>query len=196
MTSQTRNMAKNTSKTKKATKVLTFSLLASLLSSVQAQETQKADYFCGVDTPEAAQSIETIIPALYQIVSGDAGAKKDWPLMKSLFAPDAIVTPVFHKKGIPQASITSVDEFITLNKQIFKNINFYETEVKQTSLVYGHMATILSHYESRDDHNKEPYSQGINSFQLLNDGRRWCVISVTWDSDKGGHKIDSNTLKS
>jgi len=178
-------------------KLVTLIMLTSMLNATQtqAQTQHQAEYFCGPNNPVVAQSIETLIPALYDIVSGDAGAKKDWQLMKSLFAEKAIITPVFHKDTLPQPKISSVDEFIALNKQIFKNINFYETEVKNISFSYGHMATVLSHYESRDDHNKAPYSQGINTFQLLNDGRRWCVISVTWDSDKGGHFIDQQTLK-
>jgi hypothetical protein len=139
-------------------------------------------------------SIESIIPALYNTVSGDAGSKKNWSLLKKLHSPNAIITPLFHKNGLPTAKISSVDEFIALNEQIFKDINFYEKEVANKIFVYGHMATILSHYESRDDVNAAPYSQGVNSFQLLNDGRRWCVISVTWDSDKGGHFIDKNLL--
>ena len=178
---------------KKVSQAVTFAIAALSLNTAQAQ--QQTDYFCGNENPIEAQQVETIIPALYNIVSGDAGVPKDWHLMKNLFSPNAIITPVFHKNNLPQASISSVDEFIALNKKIFKDINFYETEVKQVSFRYGHMATILSHYESRDAHDKKPYSQGINSFQLLNDGRRWCVISVTWDSDKGNHHIDQSTLK-
>jgi hypothetical protein len=166
-----------------------------LTNDVAASDTHSTDFFCGVDVPVESLSIETIIPALYRIVSGDAGSIKNWSLLKKLHAPNAIITPLFHEDGKPSASISSVDKFIALNKKIFKDINFYETEVASRIFTYGHMATILSHYESRDNRNSKPYSQGINSFQLVNDGRRWCVISVTWDSDKGGHPVSSGMLQ-
>ena len=166
-----------------------------LVNDVAAAESSSTDFFCGVDVPAESLSIETIIPALYRTVSGDAGSIKDWALLKKLHAPNGIITPLFHKDGKPIANISSVDEFIALNKKIFKDINFYETEVASKIFTYGHMATILSHYESRDNRNSKPYSQGINSFQLVNDGRRWCVISVTWDSDKGGHPVSSEMLQ-
>ena len=71
-----------------------------------------------------------------------------------------------------------------LNKLLFKDVGFYETETHNQTIEVGHMATVISAYESREAPNKPAYSRGINTFQLVNDGRRWCVISVTWDSDK------------
>jgi len=147
-------------------------------------------YFCGPENPVEARSIETIMPALYQTVSGKAGSDKNWALLKNLFAEAAIVTPVFHtESGEMTAKISSVDEFIALNKTIFKDQDFYETEVNRKTFTFGHMVNILSHYQSRDALGAEPYAQGINSFQLLNDGRRWCVVSVTWDSHAKEHPI-------
>jgi len=163
-------------------------------ASVQAADEQR-EYFCGSENPVEAQSIDTIIPALYQTVSGKAGSKKNWSLLKALFAETASVTPVFHASGGEMnAKISTVDEFIALNKTIFKDQDFFETEVSRKTFTFGHMANILSHYESRDAMGAEPYAQGINSFQLLNDGRRWCVISVTWDSHSTDHPIESVSL--
>lgn len=176
-------------------KTILKTLFISAISSFSVMAQDQGDYFCGADLPKESLSIESIIPALYRTVSGDAGSVKNWSLLKQLHSPSAIITPLFHENGLPTAKISSVDEFIALNEQIFKDINFYEKEVASKIFVYGHMATILSHYESRDDINAAPYSQGVNSFQLLNDGRRWCVISVTWDSDKGGHPIEIGLFK-
>ncbi|MBC3765583.1 hypothetical protein [Neptunicella marina] len=167
-----------------------ISTIAILLTQFQVNADEASTHFCGPTVPKAALKLDSIIPALYGIVSGAAGETKNWQLMSELFAPNGQIVPVFHdKKQQPQIDVLSVEKFVELNKQIFKDINFYETEVSKQIFQVGHMATVLSHYASRDDLNAAPYSQGINSFQLLNDGRRWCVISVTWDSDKGGHAI-------
>ncbi|MDC8832447.1 hypothetical protein [Alteromonas gilva] len=150
----------------------------------------ESGHFCGDPLPAESQQLESIIPALYNVVSGAAGEPKDWQLMADLFAPTSQIIPVFHdEEGQPQIQALTVDEFTALNKKIFNDINFYETEVSSRVYQVGHMATVLSHYESRDALDAPAYSEGINTFQLLNDGRRWCVIAVTWDSDKGGHAI-------
>ncbi len=157
----------------------------------QSEQQLQSPYFCGPDNPPQAQNLATIIPALYEVVSGRADEPKDWALLKQLHKSDAIITPVFHQGRQSQASVYDVDGFIALNKRFFQGEDFFETEVASRVFQYGHMATILSLYESRKSPEAAPYSKGINSFQLLNDGRRWCVISVTWDSDKGQHRQPS-----
>jgi len=169
--------------------------ICSLLFSTYSMADESPEYFCGPENPAEARSVETIIPALYQTVSGKAGSNKNWPLLKVLFAETASVTPVFHTKdGKMTANISSVDEFIALNKAIFKDQDFFETEIDRQTFTFGHMANILSHYASRDAVGAEPYAQGVNSFQLLNDGRRWCVISVTWDSHSQDHPLQGKVF--
>lgn len=141
--------------------------------------------FCGSAMPAAAIELSGITKTLYGIVSGEAGSKRDWQLMRQMFAPNATISPVFHNTNGRVIERLSVEEFIALNKKVFANVNFFETEIKSKVYRFGHSATIISQYESRDKVNAEPYSTGVNSFQLVNDGNRWCVISVTWDSDKG-----------
>lgn len=169
---------------------LTTILLSTLTNSANASESSNNEsYFCGAAVPSVATQLDKIVPTLYSIVSGKADEKRDWPLMQSLFAPNAAITPIFHKNNLPSIQRLSVNDFIALNEKVFKGKNFFETEVSSHTTHVGHMATIISKYESRDQLDEPAYSTGVNSFQLVNDGRRWCVISVTWDSDKGGHQI-------
>lgn len=150
-----------------------------------AQGNVSSQPFCGSTNPSQAHDLNGITKVLYKIVSGKAGEEKNWALMRTLFAPNSTITPIFHNRAGHTVRAMSVEDFISLNRQIFANINFFETEVKANVFRYGNTATILSQYESRDDIGGAPYSTGVNSFQLVNDGIRWCVISVTWDSDKG-----------
>jgi len=165
-----------------------LSTLSGATSANEASVTH--DYYCGSEVPIVATDLKRIVPTLYSIVSGSADEKRDWPLMKNLLAPNAVINPIFHQGTQPEIDNLSVDEFIALNEKVFKGVNFFENEVSSQTIVVGHMATVISKYESRDELNKAPYSTGVNSFQLVNDGRRWCVISATWDSDKGGHIIE------
>lgn len=163
-------------------------ILMSILSgkiALAAQAEVVSQPFCGSANPSQAHDLSGITKVLYKIVSGKAGEEKNWDLMRTLFAPNSTITPIFHNGTGHSVSAMSVEDFISLNKRIFANINFFETEVKAKVFHYGNTATILSQYESREEIGAEPYSTGVNSFQLVNDGIRWCVISVTWDSDKG-----------
>ena len=38
-------------------------------------------------------------------------------------------------------------------------------------------------------HETEPFTRGINSIQLLWDGRRWWIMNVFWDSERPGNPI-------
>lgn len=161
-----------------------FILLTTIFSTIVVA-TEKSQPFCGSSKPEQAKNLNNFTKELYQIVSGKAQSKRNWQLMRDLFSPEGQVTPVFNNKEGHKISKLTVDEFIELNKVVFADVDFYETEVNSNIYQYGNSATIISQYESRDAIDAAPYSTGVNSFQLVNDGNRWCVISVTWDSDKG-----------
>lgn len=164
-----------------------FSMIGAVLGLTAQASGADKPYFCGDANPVEAQSPVSVVQALYGVVSGKAGEPKNWQLLKELHAPTASLTPVLHHGTVLDIQYLSVADFVSLNKSIFAEINFFETEVEHKVIEVGHMATVLSRYESRDEIGAAPYSTGINSFQLVNDGRRWCVVSVTWDSDKGGH---------
>ena len=42
---------------------------------------------------------------------------------------------------------------------------------------------------SRRTPEAEPFARGINSFQLMNDGTRWWVVSIMWDSERPDNPI-------
>jgi hypothetical protein len=44
-------------------------------------------------------------------------------------------------------------------------------------------------YETREHPAGPVQARGLNSFQLLNDGQRWCVLSATWDIDTAEHPL-------
>lgn len=150
---------------------------------------------CGGNAVKEAQNLQEITKTLYGIVSGKAGSERNWQLMRQLFQPNARISPIFNNPNGHTIESFSVDEFIKLNKEVFADVDFFETEVSSKIYRFGNTATIISQYESRDKLDAAPYSTGVNSFQLVNDGERWCVISVTWDSDKGRYPSSHFTLK-
>lgn len=131
-------------------------------------------------------SLDAIITALYETVSGDAGEKKDWSRLRSLFAPDARLMPVVWK-GEEQFSLRtlSVDEYVRLASKYFVARSFYEREIARRVETFGSMAHVFSTYEAFESRGSSiPVKRGINSIQLYFDGTRWWILSIIWDDER------------
>jgi hypothetical protein len=172
--------------------LLMLSLLSALSASSRADEATRAEQpACGTQRAEpAAATPETLVRALYEIVSGPANSAHDWARLARLHAPGAIITPTQHPatKGFAAAP-QALSKFIELNERLFAKSGFHEREIFQRVERFGHLAHVWSGYETREQPDGPVLGRGINSFQLLNDGQRWCVLSATWDTDTPAHPM-------
>jgi hypothetical protein len=155
-------------------------------------------------------SIDSIIAAVYDVISGPAGQKRDWERMRSLFVPGARLmptSPVRPQGGAPDAplkgdeplrtQVLDVDGYIARGGPYLEEHGFFERESARRVESYGHIAHVWSTYESRhkaDD--AKPFARGINSIQLMNDGTRWWVVSIFWEQETPRTRIPSKYLKS
>lgn len=157
--------------------------------AVPAEERPPAD-------PADVGSIDAIIAALYDVISGPAGAKRDWDRLRSLFIPGARLMPVRTPAGeAATAVLLSVDDYIRLAGPALERDGFFEREIGRRQDAFGHIAHVFSAYDSRrQPTDPEPFMRGINSIQLLNDGTRWWVVSVYWDSERPGRPIPPQYL--
>jgi hypothetical protein len=73
---------------------------------------------------------------------------------------------------------------------------FYEQEVANRTEMFGSIAHVWSTYESRHGPlDAEPFSRGINSFQLVRHSGRWWVVTIFWDVESDGHPIPERYLR-
>ncbi|MCC2958203.1 hypothetical protein LK542_21495 [Massilia sp. IC2-477] len=128
-----------------------------------------------------------VVRELYRLVSGPPGKGKDWARLRDLHALGAIITVPQHVGDRVDATTYNVEGFAALNDKLFGQRGFYEVELRQETQKFGHVAHVWSAYASSEHPGGRPYAYGINSFQLLNDGKRWCVVSATWDGDASRH---------
>ena len=134
--------------------------------------------------PEDVRSIDAIMHAAYDVISGPAGPR-DWNRFRSLFLPTACFTEVGKQPDGSSYVITwSVDNFVRDAGIIFSSEPFYENAIANQPETFGGMTQVLSSYESRHNPGEKPFQRGVNSFQLLNDGKRWWVVSIFWDSER------------
>jgi len=146
--------------------------------------------------PADVASIDSIIAALYDVISGDAGQKRDWDRMRGLFAPGARLIPTGKRPtGEIGLRVLTVEDFIQQASPAFEKMGFYERESARKVEQFGHIAQVFSTYESRHAaSDKEPFQRGINSFQLLNDGKRWWVVTIYWEAETPDTKIPTEYL--
>lgn len=153
-------------------------------------------------TPPAANpadvgSMDAIIAAVYDVISGPSEKKRDWNRMRSLFIPGARLIPTGPRQAGGYGSrVLTVEDFITRSSAVLEKEGFFEKEVSRETDQFGQIAQVFSTYESRhkaDD--PKPFVRGINSFQLMNDGQRWWIVTIFWQGEDEKHPIPEKYLK-
>ena len=145
---------------------------------------------------EDVQSIDGIIKALYESISGPKGQPRDFARMRSLFIPDARLIPSVNRQpGGRGVVILSPNDYVAVSGAMLVETGFREVEVARKTEEFGSIAHVFSTYESYRLDETAPFMRGINSIQLLNDGTRWWVVSIFWDAERPGLTIPEKYLK-
>ena len=161
-----------TSETPRATPLL------SILSTQTVTPTPAA-------APDDVDTMDDVIHAMYQAISGPAGQKRNWDRFRSLFLPDARLILAIGRQGQkPSARILTVEDYIRRADRIFEKESFWENERGRNTEKSGNIAHAFSYYESRQVKNGKPFQTGVNSIQLFNDGTRWWIATVMWNTGR------------
>lgn len=145
---------------------------------------------------DKVSSLDTTLKTLYAVISGDKGEERDWDLFKYLFHPDAKLIPTGkNQEGTYMAQYMAPGDYIKSSGKWLIENGFHEVEINRTVNTFGNITQVFSTYESY--HNKsdtEPFMRGINSIQLLNDGKRWWVINIYWKQETKEEPIPTEYL--
>ena len=146
--------------------------------------------------PSDVESVDAIVAAVYDVISGPAGQERDWDRMRSLFVPGARLIPTFRDStGGRGLRILTIDDWIAgANRSLVQN-GFFERELSRVTEQYGNVVHLFSTYDSKRAPNDEPFARGINSFQLLNDGTRWWVVTIFWQGESDDYPIPAKYLR-
>lgn len=146
--------------------------------------------------PEDVSSVDAIMKAVYDVISGPAGQKRDWDRMRSLFVPGARLIPTGKAQdGKGMARVLTVEEYIQRSGPYLEKNGFFEREIGRVQEQYGNIVHLMSAYDSKNKlEDEKPFARGINSFQLFNDGSRWWVVTIYWQSETPEHPIPERFL--
>ena len=174
-------------------KIIILTVFLSLLSLQTAAQTAKeAD-------PKDVGSLDAIMKAVYDVISGDAGKPRDWDRFRSLFHKDARLIPSSKNPTTKVAGANAVtpEDYIKRAEPGFLQNGFHERELARKVDTFGNIAQVFSTYHAfRKFDDKKPFLRGINSFQLLNDGKRWWVVTIYWQAESADNPIPKRYLKS
>ncbi len=148
--------------------------------------------------PKDVESLDSIMKAVYDVISGDANQKRNWDRFRSLFHKDAKLIPTGKnpQTGVVAARFMTPEDYVTRSGPVLERDGFHERELARHVDQYGNIAQVFSTYHAfRKKDDKEPFLRGINSFQLMNDGKRWWVISIYWQAETPDNKIPEKYLK-
>src|SRR3989337_88372 len=144
-------------------------------------------------------SLDAIMKAVYDVISGDAGKARDWDRFRSLFHKDARLIPSGKnaQTGVTGARFLTPEDYITRSGPMLEKNGFHERELARKVDQYGNIAQVFSTYhafKTKDD--KEPFMRGINSFQLMKDAKRWWVINIFWLAETPDNPLPKEYLRS
>ncbi|MGD9629684.1 MAG: nuclear transport factor 2 family protein [Pyrinomonadaceae bacterium] len=173
--------------------ILTCVLTLSVLSAMAQSPTNPAS-----STDADVSTLDGIMKAVYDVISGDAGVKRDWDRFRTLFHKDARLIPTGKNQqtGVYGGNALSPEDYIKRVEPVFAAQGFHERELARHIDQYGNIAQVFSTYHAfRKKDDKEPFLRGINSFQLMFDGKRWWVLTIYWQAETPDNPIPAQYLK-
>lgn len=180
-------------------KSLTAVVICLLLNTpfTQAQNSTKphVDVATVPARAEDVGSIEAIVKASYETISGGVGVPRQWARERTLNDPNArfVAADVDPKTGKNRVWSVSDQDFADQTDASMVRDGFTEHEMGHQIHRYGNVATVLSSYEGKGEHDAKA-ERGVNIFQLYFDGKRWWILTITWDTERAGNPIPPELL--
>jgi len=154
------------------------------------QQIPPPDLASRVPAPKTADvhSVDHIMFAIYDVISGPPG-ERDWNRFRSLFVPEGRLTSTVKREGSDSIRLLTVEEYVNGAGKYFLTNGFFESAIVNKVQRFGNIAQVFSSYESRHAASDKPFTRGINSMQLLFDGKRWWVLSILWDEESASNPL-------
>ncbi len=131
--------------------------------------------------PDDVATIDGIMKAYYEVISGPAGEVADVERDRSLHHPEAwIAISSTDAAGKPRVSVMTLDGFYGDNAA--RQQGFWEWETDRVIKQSGNMVHVWSSYASSRTEGGEPFDTGVNSITLFWDGDRWWIMNWMFDA--------------
>ena len=143
--------------------------------------------------PKDVSTIDGIIKAFYETITGAKGVPRQWSRDRTLYMPDVRFVGMSEQDGKIRAGITNHTNYVNGSNEFFVTEGFTEREINRVVRKYGNIAHVFSTYEFSND-AKTDKGRGVNSVELFWDGIRWWISSASWDEERPNNPIPKEFL--
>ena len=143
--------------------------------------------------PEDWVSPESLAAAVYSVVSGPAGEKRDWNRYRALFRESAPFTTLSVNDGKP--IVFGVEEYIEWYGPMFRERGIFEREIWGRTEQFRHVAQRWSTEEFRWGKAGGPADgRSMVSMQFVHDGKRWWIVGMVWEAEDDSNPLPARYL--
>jgi len=144
---------------------------------------------------EDVATIDGILHAFYDVISGPAGQPRQWARDRTLYIPDVhFVSLSADSAGHVQADVVTHQMFVDRSDAALVRRGFFETEIHRATARFGNVVHVFSTYEMRERADGPVFGRGINSIELFWDGARWWIAAAQWDDERRDNPIPKEYL--
>lgn len=143
---------------------------------------------------EDVGSIDGIVKAFYEVVSGGVGVPRQWSRDRTLYIPDIRFIGMNERGGKIVADVMSHQQYVEGTNDFLVREGFVEKEIKRITRRFGNMAQIFSTYEFSTSGKNKASGRGVNSIEMFYDGKRWWISAVTWDEERPNNPVPKEFL--
>jgi hypothetical protein len=144
--------------------------------------------------PADVSSLDGIIAAFYDVVSGPAEEARDWARDSTLYLPGVRFVVVSRSEAGQLAARNFDHGSWAMGSNASLEQGFYEKEINRVTRQFGPITDVFSTYEWRTSEKGPVGGRGINSIQLFDDGERWWITGAMWTSEDPEHPIPAEYL--
>jgi hypothetical protein len=145
-------------------------------------------------SPADVSSLDGIIAAFYDIVSGPAGEARDWARDSTLYLPGARFVVVSRDESGRLVARNLDHGSFAAGSNASLEQGFYEREINRVTRQFGPITDVFSTYVWSRTADGPIGGRGINSIQLYNDGERWWITGAIWANEEPGNPIPNEYL--
>lgn len=143
--------------------------------------------------PEDVTTLDGIIAAFYDVISGPAGEPRQWGRDATLYPPNVQFTVTrTNEAGQTRSELITKQEFIDRADRFLIESGFVEREIHRVTNRFGTIADVASTYEWHTEDGST--GRGINFIHLYHDGERWWISHAIWDSERTDNPIPPEYL--
>jgi hypothetical protein len=179
-----------------STSFLVTALVAPAVAVAQAPVPPRSHVAVPTIAPRAEDvaTVDGIVHAYYDVITGPAGTPRQWGRDRSLYIPNVRFVATGVAKEGPYARVMEHQAFVDGSDAGMVRDGFYEREIHRVTRSYGNIVQVFSTYEERRAADGPVEGRGINALQLFWDGKRWWIASAIWFDEDPAHSIPPDFL--